>query len=353
MRCLLLSRYNSLAASSRIRFFQYLPFLQSQGIEVETAALLDDGYVRKLYASQARNWSTILKAYLRRFCDIFSSSRYDLLWVEAEIFPWLPAWSEIWLASRKIPYVVDYDDAAFHRYDMHRLGLIRHLLGDKIDKVMRLSSMVIAGNSYLASRARSAGARRVEVLPTVVDLNRYPRPTKSSHEDFVIGWIGSPATAHYLQLLEEVFHRVTRWENASICFVGSGPLPQTSERAQIMDWSENTEVRLLQSFNVGIMPLPNGPWEQGKCGYKLVQYMASGLPVVASPVGINKDIVEPGRNGYLAAGTEEWLASLQALWKNQDLCSQLGQEGRKKVEARYSLQITAPQLLSLLNEATR
>ena len=174
MNCLLLSRYGRLGASSRMRFYQYLPFLESQGIHVDTAALLDDSYVRNLNSGKSTDWASILGSYVRRVRSLASSRRFDLVWVEAEVFPWLPDWAELWLSWKHIPYVVDYDDAAFHRYDLHRAVLVRWVLGRKIDRIMKQAALVVAGNSYLADRARQAGAARIEILPTVVDVSRYP-----------------------------------------------------------------------------------------------------------------------------------------------------------------------------------
>ena len=175
MNCLLLSRYGRLGASSRMRFYQFLPFLESQQIHVDTAALLDDSYVRNLNSGKSAAWTSILGSYVRRVRSLASSSRFDLVWVEAEVFPWLPDWAELWLSRRHIPYVVDYDDAAFHRYDLHRAVLVRWVLGRKIDRIMKQAALVIAGNSYLANRARQAGAARIEILPTVVDVRSLSR----------------------------------------------------------------------------------------------------------------------------------------------------------------------------------
>jgi len=222
MNCLLLSRYGRLGASSRMRFYQYLPFLESQHIDVETAALLDDSYIRNLNSGNSTDWASILGAYLKRVRNLARSRRFDLIWVEAEVFPWLPDWGEQWLAWRGIPYVVDYDDAAFHRYDLHSAAAVRWFLGNKIDRVMKHAALVVAGNSYLADRARQAGAAPVEILPTVVDLQRYPPLVSHRGRYFVIGWIGSKSTTRYLLPLLEVWRQALTWEGTSLRLVGSG-----------------------------------------------------------------------------------------------------------------------------------
>ena len=142
-------------------------------------------------------------------------------------------------------------------------------------------------------------------------LPRYPTEAR----DFVIGWIGSQSTTRYLVPLLTVLQQATGWEETSLRLVGSGELNLPGVAADIMDWSESSEVHAVQSFTVGIMPLQDDPWARGKCGYKLIQYMACGLPVVASPVGVNGEIVEHGVSGFLADTEAEWLAALSELSK--------------------------------------
>jgi len=353
MNCLLLSRYGRLGASSRIRFYQYLPFLETQLIHVETAALLDDSYIRDLNSGNSTDWASILASYLKRVRKLATSSQFDLVWVEAEVFPWLPDWGELWLAWRRIPYVVDYDDAAFHRYDLHSSAAVRWCLGHKIDRVMKNAARVVAGNSYLADRARQAGAAHIEILPTVVDLQSYPLSLSHRGSDFVIGWIGSKSTARYLLPLLEVWRHALTWQGTSLRLVGSGELDLSGVAADIMAWSESSEVQAVQSFTVGIMPLQDDPWARGKCGYKLIQYMACGLPVVASPVGVNSEIVEHGCNGFLASSQAEWLGALSQLRGQPELCEEFGRAGRKKVESMYSLEVTGPRLAELLLSAAK
>lgn len=351
---LALTRYERLGSSSRVRFYQYLPYLRSQGMEIVTAPFFDDGYVRKLYSGQRASTGIVLQAYLRRLSVLLRSASFDLLWVEKELLPWIPDWLENIFHTRKIPYVVDYDDAVFHRYDLHRSGLVRALLGRKIDRVMRHAALVIAGNQYLAERATNAGAPRVECLPSVVDVNQYALTEPSEGQDFRIGWIGSPVTAPYLDLVREAVSKLHYESPVKIILIGAGrvqPFPDVP--AEVLPWSESIELTLSQQFDVGIMPLANGPFERGKCGYKLIQYMASGLPVVASPVGVNREIVEPQVNGYLATSSEQWLAALRELRESAQIRKTMGQAGRRKAEQKYNLQGTASKLFSLLSSLTK
>jgi glycosyltransferase involved in cell wall biosynthesis len=276
---------------------------------------------------------------------------FDLLWIEYELFPWLPAVAERVVARLGIPYVVDYDDAIYHRYELHPSKVVRLLLGKKIDVVMRRASTVIVGNDYLGARARAAGAKRVEYLPTVVDLDRYQTTPVRDQTTFTVGWIGSPSTVKYLSLIEPVLADFCRPGKARLVVVGARDVPFPGVRGEVRAWSEATEVEDILSFDVGIMPLPDDPWERGKCGYKLIQYMACARPVIASPVGVNRHIVEPSVNGFLAASMGEWRSALENLAASPDLRARLGTAGREKVESSFCTQVTAPRLAAILKSA--
>jgi len=351
MQVLALTRYGSLGSSSRVRFYQYLPSLAASGLEIRVAPLLGNDYVRNLYSGKRQPVFPVLLAYIRRVASLLAGRHFDLLWVEKELFPWIPYRVESLLLGRRIPCVVDYDDAVFHRYDRHKSPLVRALLGKKIDTLMRRAKTVVAGNQYLADRASSAGATKIEYLPSVVDTDRYTTRQKTA-EQFRIGWIGSPVTAPFLGLIRDALEETARKTGARLVLVGAGdrdPLPGVGK--ELHPWSEDSEVAHIQSFNVGIMPLPDRTFEQGKCGYKLIQYMACGLPVIASPVGANKRIVEQGTTGFLASNTTEWVEALVKLYKDADMRAALGKAGRRKVEREYCLQVTAPRLVKILTEA--
>lgn len=353
MKVLLLSRYSRLGASSRVRFFQYLPFLLSQGIGVTTSALLDDTYLSHLYTGRQINWIGVVRTYLRRIAELSHSKRYDLIWLEKELFPWLPSTFEKYLEWLGIPYMVDFDDAIFHRYDAHPNSLVRAFLGHKIDRVMRGASMVVVGNGYLAERARAAGAKRIELLPSVVDSEKYDIGRRSERAFFTIGWIGTPITAKYLSRLAPVLVQVCRKNQARVVAVGIDASTFDNMSVEARPWSEDNEVEQIHSFDVGIMPLPDDPWERGKCGYKLIQYMACGLPVIASPVGVNCEIVEQGKTGFLAATHADWLNALRILMNNRELTLELGRAGREKVRKQYCVRVTAPSLSGWMRELSR
>jgi glycosyltransferase involved in cell wall biosynthesis len=346
MNILLLCRYPRLGASSRLRSFQYLPALAEHGIQVTVSPLFSENYLELFYRSGRKRPRDLISAYGGRLKQLFKARHYDLLWVEKELFPWLPATVEVLLGRFGIPFIVDYDDAIFHRYDHSSSLWIRKLLGKKIDRVMLSAAMVTVGNDYLGDRAKAAGARSVMHLPTVVDTQRYKLKVTTQSQPFTIGWIGSPTTARYLALIREPLKSLAKKRAIRLLVVGAEVEEIPGVSVESLAWSEAREAELIQMFDVGVMPLADEFWERGKCGYKLIQYMASGLPVVASPIGVNKEIVEHGVNGYLAEGIEDWKGYLQTLIDDPQLRAEMGSKGRGKVEQNYSLKVTIPRLIS-------
>ena len=355
MKLLVLPRYGRLGASSRLRMMQYLPYLEAQGAEVTLAPLFSDTYVAGLQHNR-RNSREVVWAYAQRIKALWGRNKFDLMWIEKEALPWLPAWVERLLLAAKVPYVLDYDDAVFHYYDQHRSGLVKHLLGDKHKQLIRDATFIVAGNAYLASYAEQFGAKKVELVPTVIDLARYPqitlaRPIASSNPPRV-GWIGQRATASFLQPYRSIFEHLSSSGQARLVAIGidAGALGLPMESVR---WTEDTEVASIASLDIGIMPLVDGPFERGKCGYKLIQYMACGLPVVASPVGVNCQIVEHGVNGFLAETPEQWEHALRTLLADAPLRHRMGLAGRHKVEQHYCLQVAGPRLVELLSESAK
>ncbi|BAC07799.1 tlr0246 [Thermosynechococcus vestitus BP-1] len=353
MKVLILTRYESLGASSRVRFMQYLPLLQEAGIEALICPLLNDGYIQSLY-SGSRPLVNILSRYWKRILDLLRIGRFDILWIEKELFPWLPDWIEKMFLQSAPPFILDFDDAIFHNYDQSRSILVNKLLGRKIDSLMKCADLVMAGNPYIATRAIDAGAKKVVVVPTVVDLKRYDI-TVVHHDKAVvtIGWIGSPSTANYLHIVQEPLRELSTRYSIRCVAIGARREQLLGTPFEPRPWAEKTEASELAALDIGIMPLPDAPWERGKCGYKLIQYMACGLPVVASPVGVNCEIVEHGVNGFLASTDAEWRHAIETLINDADLRSRMGAAGRRKVEHEYSLQVWGDRVAELFLDVAK
>ena len=306
-----------------------------------------DNYLADLYNGKMPLFS-VMKSYIARVVTILGAQRFDAIWMEAELFRWLPVWIEEAFLPSGVPLVVDYDDAIFDWYESQRFPGVSRLLGQKINRIMAMADLVIVGNDYLGSYAHSAGARRIEKIPTVVDIERYSVPVRDESRRVTLGWIGTPVTAKFLSHISEALQTIVNKYGVSIVAVGAKPQQWDGLPVEVRAWQESTEVADIQDFDIGVMPLPDEPYERGKCGYKLIQYMACGKPVVASPVGVNTEIVRHGENGFLAKTTEEWIEALSRLLENPELRLRMGRAGRSMVESEYSLQMQAPRLERML-----
>lgn len=349
MRVLALTKYDSLAATTRQRFFQYEPALAAQGITVEYAPLLSNDHLERLVRGQKASISSLLRAYFGRLVALMRARNFDVLWVHYELFPYFPGFLETLAKLWNQPIILDYDDAIFHRYDTSPNLLIRLLLAKKLVPLLRSSFVCCCGNAYLRDYAAQFCQHTI-VLPTVVDTSIY-RPIAKLPDamPLTIGWIGSPTTWRNVQPLLPLLRKLTEDHSLRVHIVGAGVDAERDRfpGLELIEWSEAREVEEVQTMDIGIMPLLNLPFERGKSGYKLVQYMACGLPVVASPVGVNCTMVADGVNGFLASTEEEWRQALTRLILDPELRASMGDAGRASAEASYSLASQAPRLVEL------
>ena len=375
MKILYLTKYTRMAGSSRMRSYQYFPYLEEAGMQVTVKPFFDDAYLKNFYAGK-KNISAVLKSYVRRLGVLFSVFSYDRVVIEKEIFPFLPALAEWMLKRLGIQYIVDYDDAIFHHYDQSSNPMIKKILGNKIAKVMRFSGTVVAGNQYLADYAARSGAKNIEIIPTVIDLERYPvknsdsdlelppnvilsgvegrageRSASENNQKFVVGWIGTKTTfeKHLLPCKDWIKALQNQEPNIRFHIVGITEDMDLGKNVQYIRWTEETEVAEILKMDIGLMPLQDSKWEKGKCAYKLIQYAACGIPGVASDVGMNREVTVPGETGILASADEEWIQAIKTLKSNTELRHQMGRNARKKVEERYCIQQTSTKWKEILN----
>ena len=351
LRVLGLSLYGSKAASHRVRLSQFQPGLAAVGIEMQIQSLLNDAYLKRSFSGKRPSLRGLLASYGQRIRALHRADRFDLAIVYGDLIPFLPGWIERKLLQ--IPYIYDFDDAFFLKYRTGRLGLLQPLLGAKADHLMEGATCVTAGNAGLATYARQLNCD-VALLPSVVDTDHFrpagPSQAERSDQCFTVGWIGSPSTAPYLQLLIDPLQQLARDRPVRLLVVG-GPAPAVAGVEVIeRPWNLEQEVSLIQQFDVGVMPLPDTSWTRGKCAYKLIQCMACAIPVVASPVGANVDALPPDC-GFLADSSQQWLEAFRQLAADSALRMRLGAAGRHWVEQHYSLQSALPVLTGVVQRA--
>ncbi|WP_373495046.1 glycosyltransferase family 4 protein [Aquiflexum sp.] len=336
-KILFLPKYPRMGASSRLRTYQFLPLWEEAGYGVRVDSFFNKAYLKDVYRQRVPGFWNVLGCYFKRMWVLMGVWRYDMVLVEKELFPYLPAWAEWLLAYLGPGYVVDYDDAVFHRYDTQGNFLVRNFLGKKIDRVMRRARTVFAGNGYLAQRAKEAGAKSVVLLPTVIDPKRYRKKEENETGKVWIGWIGSPSTLKYVKEIKDELEEVCLQANAGLLLVNGNLGFGFKGDLRVIPWTEEGEVDAILQMDIGVMPLPDNEWERGKCAYKLIQYMACGLPVVASPVGMNNEVVGHGENGFLASGSAEWKNALLTLIQDAALRKKMGENGYELVQERFTL----------------
>jgi glycosyltransferase involved in cell wall biosynthesis len=354
VKVLSLTKYGEFGASSRLRTMQYIKLLNKEGINITVQHLISNKSLLLRYKIGKYPLDMVAMFYLRRLKTLLKDNNFDLIWIEKEALPWFPVWLEIML-FKGIPYILDFDDATFHNYDQHKNNLLRFFYGSRLDKLMSKASLVICGNSYLESRAIKAGSLNTLRLPTAIDLEKYQikkyinkANKRNLNYQFKVVWIGSPSTQHYLKIIKKPLQILARKYHFIFQLIGSQEIVIPSIQMEIIPWSEDTEASLIRNSDIGVMPLPDMPWERGKCGYKIIQYMASGLPVIASPVGVNKDLVLDGVNGFLANNDQQWIKAFEDLFESKDLRIKMGLCGREIIEKKYSISITAPKLIKSL-----
>lgn len=348
MKVLYLTKYNRIGASSRLRSYQFFPLLEKEGIAITVQPFFNEKYLNCLYSKQPISKFLIFSFYLNRFLTLFTIHKYDKIVIEKELFPYFFSWFEKLLYYVKIDYIVDYDDAIFHNYDLSSSIIIRFFLKNKISNVMKFSGCVMAGNEYLALKAKNAGAKKIVLQPTVIDISKYFLVQNKSNSKVVIGWIGSPTTFKYIKNLKPVFEALISKYNIEIHIIGANEDIGLGDAINYIPWTENSEAALISNFDIGIMPLENTPWELGKCAYKLIQYMGCGIPVVASAVGMNVEVVDDEKNGFLVKTDAEWVNNLSILIENKSMRNQFGINGRVKIEEKYSLENNFNKLLPII-----
>ena len=341
-----LALYGPMAASHRVRLGQYRKGLLAEGIDLQVQSLLGNDYLQSRFQGGRRPFLPVLNAGLERVRLLLNKRRFDAAIVHCELFPLAPGWLE--RAALRIPYIYDFDDAFYLRYRGGNLGALRLLLGGKFDTVMRGAAAITAGNATLAAYARTLNAN-VSVLPSVVDTVHFSPGAQNDNPVFTVGWIGSPSTAPYLQSLVAPLQMLGREQPLRLVVIG-GKAPQI-ENVEVLEilWSEDSEVDLINTFDVGVMPLPNDEWARGKCAFKLVQYMACGVPVVASRVGANIDLVT-AECGFLVDTDAQWVDALRQVRDRPLTRRTMGASSRKRVEDAYSLESNLPLLANVIRK---
>jgi glycosyltransferase involved in cell wall biosynthesis len=346
-------RYSRLGASSRVRMFQFEEVLGKNGWDVGFYPFSDDAFLQARYGGK-KAWASVSASYLRRIHSLREMRTADLVWVEKELIPWAPAWFERALISYRGKIVYDFDDAVHEQFRENPHAIVRATLSNKIAHTVRHSSAVLAGNYTLEQYFSREVAVPTLFLPSTIDMSRLNltgHTAGSERKPFIFGWIGTPVTYHaYVAPLLSLFESIAEKLGSELWVIGVPKPSGTSAVVKYFPWSLEAEGSLLRKIDVGIMPLRDDAWSRGKCGYKLLQYMAVGKPVVASAVGANEEIISHGETGYLVREDRDWERYLTALAANHKLSDSLGKNGAIRIISDYSLEKTGTQLLKYFDQ---
>lgn len=333
-----LTKYHNRGASSRVRFSNLIPALGARGWEVSHFPLLSDQVLARLYHRGRHNYLAISWCYARRLMRLWRVAPPDLWWVEKEIlygFPMILERAFLDIAGRA---VIDYDDAVFLNYRDAALGGWGR--SAKFDHYARTAAHVTVGSEYLQAEFTRRGARRIGKIPSSVPTEKYGLHEHQTGGTITIGWIGTPVTVRFLELLKDVLSELARRLPIRVHVIGARwKCPGVEVRC--FAWTEESEARAIQQFDIGVMPLIDGEWEKGKCAYKLIQYMAAGVVPVGSRVGENSVVIEDGSNGFLASEPEEWVHKLTLAGRDHQLRVMMGRQARSHAAARFDCGLAA------------
>lgn len=351
-RVLCLVPYPTAGASNRLRVEQYGDRLHAAGIELVISPFFDDATYRVLYlpGHTVAKIMGVLRGTARRIRDVVRARRFSLILIHRESAPFGPPLVERALSLLGVRYIFDFDDAVFlpaiHPSN-RRWARLRRV---NVDETTRRAAAVIAGNEYLADWARPLNPR-LTIIPTPVDTDRHvPALIQSRAGPVVLGWIGSSSTAPYLHLLDRVLADLASRHHFILRVIGGGYV-NPAIHVDLRTFDLEREPADVAAFDIGLLPEPDDAWTRGKGAFKGLLYMAAGVPVVASKVGVNPEVVTDAETGYCAADEGEWITALERLVSDPGLRSRLGEAGRRRVVERYSLNVQAPRFAAAIHSA--
>lgn len=342
-----------IAPAQRYRIEQWAPHLKARGIEVTFEPYASEATRAVLFQSGhvARKAALVIRDALAQVTRVLSPRSHDVVLVCREASLIGPAWYERF-ASWQRPLVFDFDDAVWlpQEGSVNQNWSFLRTHG-KSASLCRIATNVVAGNAYLAEYGRRY-SERVQIVPSTVDLAVYGAPrTHSNASTPVIGWIGSHSTVEYLQARLPALAAASRRRRFRLLVVGASIASVPDLDVECRPWRAATEANDLREMDLGLMPLPDNEWSRGKCAMKAIQYLAMGIPVIASPVGAALDVVVPGETGLLAASDEEWTDRVLRLLENAEERNRAGRVGRMLVEKTYAAEVQAQRFGDVLTDA--
>lgn len=349
MKILFFTKYNELGPSSRYRVYQYLDTYKNAGIHVVVSPLFGSHFFT---SNLIKKIVFTFFYYLRRTYKLFQINKYDLIYIEYEIFPYFPSIFEKLFRILNVKYIVDYDDAIFHNYNVSNNFFIKSLLSNKIDNVIKNANYVVSGSPYLTRYISQLNAKYIEIPTSVSKVKYFPKTKTTTNAVFTIGWIGSTATSFNVLKLIPAFEELTKKLKFQLNLIGFDKNQYNKLEhlnVNFIPWDSKTEIEEIHKFDVGIMPLDNTPFNQGKCGFKLIQYMGCSLPTIATPLEANVKINRNKKNLF-AITDEDWVLAFEKVFNNQSYYKEVGQENYVDFIKYYTVENNSESYISLFNK---
>lgn len=347
------------APNQRFRFEQYFQYLTEHHHECVLSPLIKDEKEDKLFYSPGNYLKKIplgIKFALRRINDVWRAKQFDVIIIAREAFILGTPIFEKLIAWRNPNIIFDFDDAIWIDVISTNNRAFSWLKdGSKTAKIISLSKLVFAGNQYLLEYAKKNNDA-VEIVPTTIDTDEYvPKGDAEPRKKVTIGWSGSVSTIEHFRYAIPALTRIQSKykDKIDIKVIGDGNYKNEDLGIQGLPWRKQTELDDLRSIDIGIMPLPDDQWSWGKCGLKGLQYMALEIPTLMSPVGVNREIIQNGVNGFLPIDENDWIEKLSLLIENETLRTQLGKAGRETVLKKYSVKSLQKRYLNLIDSLER
>ena len=344
-------KYSSKGPSSRYRIYNFIYHYDKAGYVPIVYPLFEDWYLECIWNHNPK-WKIIHRiiwAYLKRLVNIIRLPVNSKLYIGSELFPYIPYGLEFILAIKRIKYIIEYDDAVFHYYDLHRLWIVRRILEKKTPTVISRARHVITGSEYLTNYAKKYNPSVTEI-PTCIDEKKYENQVLANKEIFVIGWIGSPSQSKQLIKIVPAFKRLALCCDYKLNLIGYDKKLRNKLDGlptEFIEWSDDTEVYEMAKFTVGIMPLDDSSFSKGKCAFKLVQYMALGIPTISTPLQSNININSDSSNLF-ANTVDEWYDAFVRVIQNPEYFEKVGLKNKSIAMENYTIQANVNKHLELI-----
>lgn len=350
MKILFFTSYSIKGPSSRYRIYNYIKIYSQNSIKCGISYFWGEFYFKRIIFEKNKYLKLIYLSFYYPFClmqryfNLVRAPFYDVIHIERDFCPGFPPIGEKIISKvlkKKIVY--EFDDAVY----------LTSKPKGKIEKVLKISSAIIAGNDILEDYAKAFCLKTI-MIPTSIDVEKYSeckQNTKKANDAIIIGWIGTSSTMKYLDIVKTAIIKLSKVYKIELNIICSQDLNwDNNVTINNIRWELDSYIYELCKFDIGIMPLYDTEWEKGKCGFKLIQYMGVGIPVIASPVGVNNKLILNDLNGYLAYTDEDWYRSIVKLIENKSLREEMGKYGKAQVEKEYSITVNSTKLIKLFNE---